>query len=92
MAAKADPAVRAERNAELKKTFGLIRTWQCRHCSWFRARTNKESWERTIIEHPVYGFISNYDAYEKDIRNHNCEEYKNAKARCIARWGIPNQS
>lgn len=78
--------------AELQAAFRLIETWQCPHCPWFRARTNKESWERTIIEHPIYGFISNYQAYEKDIHNHDCQEYRNAKARCVARWGESNQN
>ena len=47
--------------------------WQCPTCTWFRMRTNTASWEKTVILHPVYGFISNYDAYVRDIESHNCQ-------------------
>lgn len=72
---------------ELTAVFRLIETWQCPNCPWFRARTNKEWWERTIILHPEYGYVPNYVAYKKDIENHDCREYLNARERCVQLFG-----
>lgn len=59
--------------------------WQCPTCTWFRMRTNTASWEKTIIWHPAYGFISNYGAYVKDIETHNCQFTRESRER----YGYP---
>lgn len=55
--------------------------WECPRCSWYRIRTNREMWERTIIPHPLYGNISNYDAYMFDVANHDCDATKAARLK-----------
>lgn len=54
-------------------------TWWCPNCPWYRTRTVTESWERTIILHPVYGFIDNYMAYANDIKKHDCRQTRHAR-------------
>jgi len=60
------------------KTF---KAWKCPNCPWYRIRTNKEAWEKKIIMHPVYGFISQINAYYKDIAHHDCELTQDARDR-----------
>lgn len=55
--------------------------WQCPYCTWFRARTSREEWERTIIQHPLYGFITNFDAFARDVKHHNCQLTREARIR-----------
>lgn len=61
------------------KTVYII--WQCPDCTWYRCRTRTPEWERTVIDHPVYGNTSNYNAYMNDVNLHNCEETRKARIR-----------
>ena len=55
--------------------------WHCPNCTWYRFRTNTEDWEKSIIQHPLYGFITNYQCYERDIETHNCMLTRDARIR-----------
>lgn len=55
--------------------------WDCPTCDWFRVRNDDREWDNRIIEHPVYGPIRNIDLYKKDIREHDCEETRQARLR-----------
>lgn len=55
--------------------------WTCTNCTWHRVRTNTKEWEDTIICHPVYGFISNYNLYVRDIEKHDCIATRDARNR-----------
>jgi hypothetical protein len=55
--------------------------WQCPTCTWFRARTSNEKWEQKIIPHPLYGRISNYDLFAKEVETHDCDETRKARER-----------
>src|SRR5215831_7368000 len=52
---------------------GAVILWQCPNCTWFRCRKNNTEWDNQVLYHPVYGNITNYYLYIKDINHHNCE-------------------
>lgn len=64
---------------------GAFIEWQCPRCSWYRVRTNKEWWEKLVIQHPNYGNVTNFAAFQKDINSHDCEQVRLARLR----YGYP---
>lgn len=64
----------------------LFTTWQCPRCNWYRDLSLIPEQQRKIIDHPIYGEVSNYTSYLMDIKRHSCRETRLARER----YGIPD--
>ncbi len=47
--------------------------WKCPNCTWIRMRTNREWWERQMIQHGYYGRINNFELFHREVADHKCE-------------------
>lgn len=55
--------------------------WYCPSCVWYRIRKDTEEWSNKVIQHPLYGHITNYRLYLEDIRHHDCTYTREARAK-----------
>lgn len=63
-------------------TIVKIHTIPCRYkCGWFRAWTEKPGWDDEIVDHPIYGPVTEKELVQLDVQNHDCTETHNARVR-----------
>lgn len=59
-----------------------IHTIPCpRKCGWFRDWTERPGWDEEIVDHLIYGPVTEKELVQLDVRNHDCTESHNASIR-----------
>ncbi len=58
-----------------------LEVWQCPACTWFRVSHTASKWKSEIIDHPIYGRVTDEKVVELDTRNHNCAATRAARVR-----------
>lgn len=55
---------------------GVRTLFRCK-CGWYRDIGNcgREAWSTTLIQHPLYGTVSNSKAAIEDVLRHRCQFY-----------------
>lgn len=64
-----------------------IESWSCPfNCGWTRSfHVKPASRANDVIDHPIWGLVTNYQAAQLDIENHDCKAYKAAITRLRGR-------
>lgn len=44
-------------------------------CGWYRDYTNTQGWKMAKYVHPVWGYVTQLQAAQKDIESHSCGSY-----------------
>lgn len=60
----------------------VLDTWKCpRRCGWFRTFNVDQKHADEEIQHPLYGWVRNAIAAQRDIAAHDCWTYTEARRR-----------
>jgi hypothetical protein len=49
--------------------------YACAICGWERRRGMTAEWQNQVIDHPIYGRVSNARLVTLDISTHNCDAH-----------------
>ena len=64
--------------------YGPQHTWTCpRRCGWYRKYRQHPTWDQRVIYHPIYGPITSAMLVSKDIEEHKCASYLDARDRIM---------
>lgn len=82
--------------ATLAETTGEVRlpfeTWSCRwNCGFTRSFSIDPQKANQIIEHPIWGLVTNRQAAHLDMKSHSCWEYAKALNRARAKQHFADQ-
>lgn len=53
-------------------------------CGWFRDRNTGPDWRRRMLDHPLYGPVTNDELVLRDIAAHDCDAATGAHCRALA--------
>jgi hypothetical protein len=56
-----------------------------RKCGWFRAYTQRNEWMTKIVDHPLYGLLTEQELVNLEVTTHDCTETRNARIRNMNR-------
>jgi hypothetical protein len=63
----------------------IVRIECPRRCGWYRAYTKTGQWMSAIIDHPLYGLLTQQELVNLEVQSHDCIEARNAKIRLMNR-------